>query len=211
MLPAVLPNAQVGAYYEQAITIGVPDSVSGYPLNWIQYSSLTNYLTGNTWTIVNDAGGTTYQQWGPLTWQCGTLKGTPIVAGTDSIVIFVNANVSILGFPYTQNNTRAFALPLIIDATTTLPDYSNIATELFESYPNPFQDKTSIGILTGKTENATLYVYSNHGQLIYSEVKTLVPGENYFTFNGSSLTNGTYLYTVITSEKTFNKKLIKAE
>jgi hypothetical protein len=210
-LPNPMPNAQVGVYYEQAITIGVLDSASGFPINWIQFNSLTNYLAGNTWTMVNDAGGSTFAQWSPLTWQCGTLKGTPTTAGTDSIIIFVNANVSIGGFPYTQNNVRAFSFPLIVDAATNTLENSNVSTELLESYPNPYQDKTRIGILSGQTENATLNVYSCLGQLVYSEVKTFVPGENYFSFNGSSLTNGTYLYTVITSEKTFNKRLLKTE
>jgi hypothetical protein len=210
-LPNPMPNAQVGVYYEQAITIGVLDSTAGYSINWIQYSSLTNYLAGNTWTMVNDAGGSTFDQWTPLTWHCGTLKGTPTTAGTDSIIIYVNANVSIFGFPYTQNNTRAFAFALVVDDVTSIQDNSNMPTELIESSPNPYHDKTQIGVLTGKNETATLNVYSNLGQLVFSEDKTLAPGENYFNFNGASLTNGTYLYTVITSEKTFNKKLIKTD
>lgn len=211
LLPSVLPNAEVGVYYEQPITIGVPDSVSGYPLVWIQYNSLTNYLAGNSWTIVDDAGGTNYQQWGPLTWQCATIIGTPTEAGIDSIIIYVNATVSILGFPFTQNNTKAFALPLIVDAATSITDDSKVATKLLESFPNPFQEITSIGVYTGKTESATLSVFSTLGQLVYSETKIMVPGENYFVFNGRSLNNGTYMYTVVTNEKTFNKKLIKTE
>lgn len=211
LIPSPLPNAQVGVYYEQPITIGVPDSVSGYPLNWIQYSSLTNYLTGNSWTIVDSVGGTTFTHWPKLTWHCGTLKGTPAVAGTDSVIIYVNANVSIGGFPFTVNNTRAFSLPLIVDPVVGYQNYSNSTTELFRTYPNPFHDKIQIRLTVSKPDIATLNVYSGLGQLIYSEIKSIQLGDNYFTYNGISLIKGTYIFSVRTSEKTFYRNIIKTE
>jgi len=210
LLPTPLPDATVGVPYSQAITIGVPGHASGFPVIWLQYNAMTNIVTGNTWTAVNDAGGSTFAQWSPLTWQCMTLTGTPTVVGVDSISIYVNASVNI-GIPYTVNNTKAFTLALNVVTGVGIQDNSTLTTKLIESHPNPYQDYTRIGLSTGKTEKVTLNVYSGIGQLVYSEVKTTVPGENYFDFTGATLSNGTYLYTVITSDKTFNKKLLKTE
>jgi hypothetical protein len=212
LLPNVLDTAIVGVAYQMPITIGTPGHAMGYPVNWIQYSSVTNYLTGNTWLIVDSAGGNFFPHWPLLTWNCASIIGVPTVAGTDSITIFVNANVTIpiIG-AYTANNQKAFTLPLIVRLPTDVPGKSKLETTLIESYPNPYQDNTRIGIKTGKTEEATLNIYSNLGQLVYSEAKTTIPGENYFDFNGSLLSSGTYLYSVITAEKTFNNKLIKTE
>ncbi len=211
LLPAALDTATVGVPYVMSITIGVPDTASTYPVNWIQFNALQNHLSGNTWSIIDNTGSvpTTWPQWSPMTWQCATITGTPTAAGIDSVIIYVNANVSVFGFPYTATNTKAFSLPLVVVTATDVQNNAAGSTKLINSFPNPYQDYTQIGINGVKTDIATLNVYSSLGQLVYSEVKAIGPGQTYFNFTGASLASGTYFYSVKTSEKIFNDKLVK--
>jgi hypothetical protein len=211
LLPTTLPNATVGVPYTASITIGVPGTAQTYPVNWIQYKSSTNFISTNTWTVVDSVNLGVFPKWPKLTWHCGIIKGTPATAGTDSIRIFVDANVTVFGFPFTQANVKAFTLPLIVDVNTGIENNLAVTTKLIAGRPNPFKNSTKIGIMAERTEKATLNVYSILGQMVYSEAKTITPGENFFDFTGTDLSNGTYIYTVITSEKMFNEKLIKTE
>ncbi|MFA6924323.1 MAG: T9SS type A sorting domain-containing protein [Bacteroidales bacterium] len=217
-IPFWPPHATVGVYYELSVTYGVPAHVkyggTKYSINWAQFTKITNYLTGNIWTVVDNNGGSTFDKWDKLTWQCGTIKGTPTMAGIDTISIYADVNVNIIFIPYTQKNARAYRIPLIVDAATAT-DISNntgiVETKLIESKPNPYHNFTQIGIVASKSDKAVLNVYSSFGQLVYSETKSIITGENYFDFNGSKLISGTYFYSVITSVKIFNKILIKTE
>lgn len=210
LVPTPLPNAQVGVYYEQAISLAVPDSASGYPLNWLQYSSLTNYLTGNTWTIVDSSGGSTFPRWHKLSWHCATIKGTPTVAGTDSINLYVNANVTILSFPYTVNNTKAYTIPLVVDPVVGVNNYFT-NEESLQIFPNPYSESMQVNIYIAKNDNAVLNIFNPLGQRIYSESKLVQPGKNCFSFDGSSLCKGAYMISIVTSGKTYHKNIIKTE
>ncbi len=211
LLPTPLPHATVGYPYTQVFTIGIPGHAQGYPVIWIRFNHLTNFLSsGNAWMAVNSAGGSSWANWLPLSWQCVTFSGTPTLAGTDSIYIYVDASVSVLGFPVPQNNVKGFTLPLIVDDVTGV-DNNVGPTRLIRSYPNPFSYATQIGLSADKNENATLNVYSYLGQLVHSEAMNLNEGENYFAFDGSALPVGTYIYTVVTAEKIYREKLIKTE
>jgi hypothetical protein len=215
LLPTPLPHAILGTQYTQVITIGIPGHAQGYAVNWIKFNHMKNYMTNqidsNTWTIVNSVGTQVWNQWSPLTWQCITLSGTPNKAGTDSLVIYVDANVTVIIIPVTQPNVKAFTIPLIVDDYTGMSDNAPKTTSLIKSRPNPFQNNTQIGLSAERSEKATLSVYTYMGQLVYSEDKIVNPGENYFTFDGSSLAAGTYLYTVTTSGNMYREKLVKTE
>ena len=192
LIPNVLSDAQVGVYYEQPITIGIPDSVSVYPLNWMQYNSLTNYITANTWTIVDSSGSSsTYPQWNRLTWQCATIKGTPTTAGNDSISIFVNANISIGGFPFTASDQKAFTLPLFVNAAAGIQDNSNIGIKLLECYPNP-----AINNITIESPPAVIEITNIQGQLI----KTFATTGNKTNIDISAFPSGVYVVEVKTEK-----------
>jgi hypothetical protein len=211
LLPKPLPHAAVGYPYAQTLTIGIPSTAQGFTVIAIQYNHISSFLTPlNTWTAINEDGTTTFPFWSDLTWHCVTLTGTPVTPGVDSLMIYVNVTVN-LGFPYTQNNTKGFTVPIVVDDVTAIDEKANLATQLIGSHPNPFSDKTQLGLTTCKTEKVTLNVYTHLGQLVYSETKTTTPGENYFMFSGNSLAAGTYIYTVVTSEKMFREKLLKTE
>ena len=211
LLPFPLPHAQVGVPYQQALTFGIPGHAMGFEVHWIKYNHLANYITTNTWTIVDSAGGTAFPNWPFLTWHCATLTGTPATAGTDSIVIVVDANINLGGFPYTQTNVNGFTLPLVVDVATYINNDPGLTSKLIEGHPNPFSSNTQIGIMAPVSQKAILNVFSVTGQWVYTETKTLQSGENHFSFNGTSLTTGTYFYTVLTPDALFRQKLIKTE
>ncbi len=140
MLPHPLPNATVNVAYQQTVTIGVPSKVvySGIdvPLNWLKINHIESG-NGNTWTVVNSTGGTTYDQWTPLTWQCVTLSGTPVNIGVDSIVVYVDAEVSFMG-TFELTNQAGGKLPLMVQTAQTVgAEYMDNNVSVF---PNPSAD-----------------------------------------------------------------------
>ena len=199
IIPSSLPNAQVGVLYEQAITLGVLDSAMGYPVNWIQYTSLTNYLTTNSWTIVNSTGGSTFPQWNKLTWQCVALKGTPTTAGIDSIRIFINANVSIMGFPYTQSNVKAFVIPIIVNSATGIHENTN--TKFIQCFPNPATDK----IYVESSQSASLEILNIQGQTILQQ--QIQPGKT--NIDISKFAKGVYILKSSNNENTEVIRFVK--
>ena len=140
MLPHPLPNATVNVAYQQTVTIGVPSKVvySGIdvPLNWLKINHIESG-NGNTWTVVNSTGGTTFDQWTPLTWQCVTLSGTPVNSGVDSIVVYVDAEVSFMG-TFELTNQAGGKLPLMVQTAQTIgAEYMDNNVSVF---PNPSAD-----------------------------------------------------------------------
>ena len=81
------------------------------------------------------------------------MSGTPTVAGTDSITVYVDANVTVLGFPATLNNQKGGSLPLIVQTG------SSIGAEYIDSqvsvYPNP------------SNGNFTINVYKEYNMSVY--------------------------------------------
>jgi hypothetical protein len=206
MIPDSLPHAQVGVYYEQTFTFGIPSSASGYSINWVQYSKLTSSITANTWTIVNSTGGTTFPKWNKLTWQCVTLKGTPTTAGTDNINIFVNVNVTILGFPYTDNNYESKALPLIVKAAAGIEEVNNENDVII--FPNPTKDNITIENLP----QATIEIFNIEGQLIRTFPPCSEAGAtsgNKTSIDVSAFPCGMYIVKVITEKGVEVRKFIK--
>jgi len=141
MLPLPLPNATVNVAYQQTVTIGVPDTVRylsfEVPLNWLKINHIAS-SNGNTWTVVNSTGGTVFDQWNPLSWQCVTLLGTPVNSGMDSIVVFVDAQVSFMGAPASLNNQAGGKLAILVQAAQAIgAEYMDNSVSVF---PNPSVD-----------------------------------------------------------------------
>lgn len=80
---------------------------------------------------------------------------------------------------------------------------------LMQNYPNPFNPTTSISFQLQKTALVQLKVYNVLGQevaiLVDSRMHT---GNHAITFNASSLANGLYFYSLITTEQQLTKKML---
>jgi hypothetical protein len=141
MLPRPLPNATVNVAYQQAVTIGVPNTVvymnQSVPLNWIKLDSVVSSL-GNVWAVVNSTGGTTFPQWAKDTWQCATILGTPTHSGMDSITVYIDGEVVVFTMPYTVTGQPGGKLPLFIQTPQSVgADYMDTQVSVF---PNPSVD-----------------------------------------------------------------------
>ena len=82
------------------------------------------------------------------------------------------------------------------------------ALALFESYPNPFSDRTRISFMIPSATHVTLRVYDVTG----SVVETLIDGEKAsglysVTWNATDTNNGIYFYRMVADGKVFTGKV----
>lgn len=86
--------------------------------------------------------------------------------------------------------------------------------ELFNNYPNPFQQSTTISYQLNRPQNVVLVVYNNLGQTIQTLNKEeQAPGLYEVEFDARNLANGVYFYTLtLESDRqvaTFSRPLVK--
>jgi len=69
---------------------------------------------------------------------------------------------------------------------------------VFQNYPNPFQDRTTISFSIRESENAEIVIFDMMGRTVAQIVPegTLQSGKNEFTFDASGLSSGLYVYKV---------------
>jgi hypothetical protein len=199
MLPLPLPNATVNVAYEQTVTIGVPATAQGQTINWIKVNHVTSLL-GNTWTPYNETGGTTFTtQWAAGTWQCVTLKGTPTVAGIDSIIVYIDAEVTIVGFPVPLTNQKGGTLPLVVQTG------QNIGAEYIDNqvsvFPNPSNGNFSITV----DNDYEMSVYDITGRII--ESKSVLEGNS--SIDLSNQNGGVYFIRLKNDNQTKVIRIVK--
>lgn len=84
--------------------------------------------------------------------------------------------------------------------------------KLLAGKPNPFVNTTKVGVFTANAQDVKLQVSDMIGKVVYNEALRTTSGENYFNFDGSNLSSGVYIYSVINSDnRVISKKLIKTE
>ncbi len=134
--PAVCPqqaaDATSGEYYEQVLTFYIPNQVtdpqSGLTATLIsvEIASVSGLPFGLTYSL-NDEDGVYYPSQGQ-NYGCATLCGTPLLPGTYSILITVNALVSFIGQQFTE--TQSFPTTITVlqgESTTSSFTYNNQA------------------------------------------------------------------------------------
>ena len=86
---------------------------------------------------------------------------------------------------------------------------SSIITGLFQNYPNPFSNKTSIRYALLKPGFVKIQVFNIRGQLIEAIVdKFMQSGSHTVEWNAKDMSSGIYFYKLTTDYKTFIKKMI---
>lgn len=84
-----------------------------------------------------------------------------------------------------------------------------VTFELDQNFPNPFNPVTTISWRTNKTEHQILKVFDilgNEIRVLMNE--TLPAGKHKIEFDGSDLPSGVYIYTLMTEEKVYSKKML---
>lgn len=155
------PAGCVGQYYQQDATIYLPGTFTyeGLPINLrsVVINSVTNIPTGLNWE--KDGGGTTWTVNGSTRRGCFRICGTPTTAGVYNVSIAVTANVTVYGFPQSQNQT--FSVPLTILA---LPASAGTITGTTPVCVGQTGVAYSVGAITDAT--SYLWTYSGTGATI---------------------------------------------
>lgn len=118
LCPDVLPNGTAGAPYEQFITFYLPPTITDpqsglvVSLSTVTVTSISGLPFGMEFTL-GDADGV-FDPGNGQNLGCATLCGTPALPGNYTIVISVNALVTVSGFTLTQ--PQSFEYPITIDA-----------------------------------------------------------------------------------------------
>ena len=203
------------APYSQVLSIIAPDTASVAPgitltLHHITLKSITNKPA---WLSYACNPGTCEYNAGVL--QCALVSGTPPAGSADTIYmdVLVDVYAIILGNPtlvaadYNSGNQ----LVLIIHGPAGVEEIDNNGFGIIQNQPNPFKSETKIGCYTKNHGVSNLQVVDLLGNVVYTEQIITNPGENYFTFNGSFLSNGVYFYSVSDENKNIvTRKMVKA-
>ncbi len=207
MCPSVLPDAMVGDFYDQNITVLTPESGNVGELNItivkLRLESIENlpegmsYHSENTEFYANEA-------------YCIKLDGTPILAGTYKLKITVSPYISILGIPVKWGeHVDSTSVVVNVGIPAYIDPVENQDFTMINAFPNPFTWEAKIGFYDQKTEDVELRVFNLTGQQVHYERIDQAVGLNYFDFNGNSLSPGYYIYAVIRKDEVLNGKLIK--
>jgi hypothetical protein len=209
--PMILPDGIVNTPYNVVFTI-IPPSVFNSIIDTLEIAKIVINSVGNL------PPGLSYQANSDTffvdTAYCILVNGNPTLAGTFHLAITVTPYVyfNILG-----NKVLIESKPVVDDTSLTITirdpvgidEFQGKEFSILEASPNPFRNSTLIGFFTRNQNPYELRIYNLLGQLVYNEMLFGVPGKNYFSFTGTTLQAGTYLYNLSGNNKSVAKKLIK--
>ncbi len=98
------------------------------------------------------------------------------------------------------------------EVNTTYTAANPVDTTLkVEVYPNPFESMIIVGFTLNKTENTTMEIINQMGQVIYKlpTVNTTL-GNNQIVLDLSNLASGLYFLQVKSGNRSIIKKILKA-
>lgn len=153
-----------------------------------------------------------------------TLNGAPTEGGSFTVQITSStagsATLTGLGdftFPGTIatpfTNIPVPALPQLfdksytMDVTTGIEDLNANAFSVIQNMPNPFSGSTTIAFNTPSVEKVNLKVFDMLGKEVYSQTIQTKAGVNQVEFDGSSLKEGIYFFSLSNGSKNFTQKM----
>jgi hypothetical protein len=81
--------------------------------------------------------------------------------------------------------------------------------QLFQNYPNPFNPSTIIKFDLISADNTQLILYNSLGQTVAALINEKLSAGTYeYSFDGSKLPSGVYLYTLTSGDYTRSKKML---
>jgi hypothetical protein len=90
-----------------------------------------------------------------------------------------------------------------------LVDYKRTRNTAISSYPNPFNPKSTVSVYLDKKQVVKVNIYNMLGQHVVKLFDgTAEAGEMQFTFNGYSLSSGTYVVVMQTESNIINHKIL---
>ncbi|MEZ5196768.1 MAG: T9SS type A sorting domain-containing protein [Bacteroidales bacterium] len=112
--------------------------------------------------------------------------------------------------PYIENTIRFMKVPILgVSIEENEFPNPNVDADVLQNVPNPFNDKTTIGVNVRKATNLTLEVANVMGQKVKTiDVGFVLPGMNKIEVDGSTLNPGLYFYTVKAGSSAITRKMI---
>lgn len=215
-------TACLNTYYEYVLSVVVPPvftapGIGSLPLNRISMPT-TN-------AIQNLPTGISYACNPPNCVFERNTKGCVILYGTPSNVANIGANnliitgtvSSILDIPVTFPSTALglpgnyflYLRPSGSPACKTLSTNELLATRLkMTNFPNPYTGITQIEIESELRGAFDLRVYDFTGKIIHRQPVDLQRGINRFSFDGSQLAAGIYIYTLTDGLHAVSRKMV---
>jgi hypothetical protein len=143
-------------------------------------------------------GGTQY---------CASIDGTPTLAGEFPLIISVTGYIVVFG--QTQGIPVNFdQYTLIINDNPDNINEQNGITDVAQNVPNPFVGSTSISYQLQNAGTVWFKVSNLLGEVVYQEMIQGRKGKNDFSFDGSEMNPGIYLYSVEADGKKFTKRMV---
>jgi hypothetical protein len=138
------------------------------------------------------------------------MTGTPEEEGEFSLSIYLTPWIYIgeIILPYAQQEDDTSVVLTVLPAANLDP-YQAGTFRILPAFPNPFTETLKIGFSTPFADRIELEVYSILGKRVYREGYMADSGEDFFSFDGSSLKPGTYFYRISNSSETYTGKFIK--
>jgi hypothetical protein len=207
--PDTLTPGFLNLPYNVVATILPPasDTVMGVPItiHHIVLDSVGNLPTGLSWES-NATGNEFY----PGIYYCILMQGTPTLADTFNLKIYIGVFIDFLGTPvYGGQVIDSTSLSMIIIDNTGITEQQDDDFYIVGSYPNPFTTWTSIRYFTEEPGPVEFELYSMMGKLMDSRQTMAQKGENYFHYQGENLAPGTYFYRLKSVGKTLACKIIR--
>jgi hypothetical protein len=156
---------------------------------------------GQTWTTVyNKADNTGLST---VTATSTTTQFVPTAAQWRTETVNLNTYAGQSSVLVMFEGTSGYGNDMFIDninfaLTSGIKEINNISYS--NLYPNPASTQANFEISLTNTDNVTVKIYNNMGQLVLTEVKNNMPaGDNSFVLNTENLANG--MYNVVISAK----------
>jgi len=202
--PNDLPSGVLNVIYNEVITIIPPGSFDAYILSYIVIDSVINLPPGIDYFPNAEI-------FYPDTTYCILLSGTPTQVGDFTLAIYISPFIDVLGTPTLGPQVvDDTSLVVSIQNTTGIEPSQMTEFRVFQNVPNPFSFRTSLSYYTPNQERIELSIYNILGILVHQESEIAAPGKHNFSFDGSDLQAGTYLYRVETNEDYFTRKFMKS-
>lgn len=222
-MPDTIDNLAVGTLNEQYdVTIAIKwastadqldNSAPALNINSIEVSSITGLPAGITWVSPSSTadsiicGGAGAQaancKWAGGAYACIRIKGTPTVTGVFPLAIGITANLS--GVGNQSGDFNGFKLAITPAGVEIINDNP---FKLMQNVPNPFNQLTTIKYSVEKSAKANFYVMNLLGEVVYNQTMQANEGQNTINFDGSSLNEGIYMYTLEIDGKKVTKRMV---
>ncbi len=138
---------------------------------------------------------------------CGDIIGTPTVAGSYDVQIWVTA--------YANLFSNAFSIPysfpgytLVISEPIAVIETTSFSLNLQQNSPNPTSAYTNIRFDLSHSEDVNFEIINLLGEVVFSKYIKGKKGENLLKLETSSLETGIYLYSIQSGDKKLTKRMI---